>query len=178
MTPSPAHDGNLGITLATWIYALFDAGSVPDAAPVAAACAAIRAGEGEPDALGQKLVTLLREALASPEPDVDAVAALLRSWYGAEAIVTDLGSSHDREERTRAIRRYRFSRNLPWLARIIDRAPDGHVGPHWVMVEDLTEQVHILDPFPWDEVDEAYAIPLFDFQVKWELADLGGIWLR
>jgi hypothetical protein len=177
MTASLVPDGNLGITLATWVWSLFSAGVVPDHAGISEACAAIGKGQGSPEALGEKLVGLIRQSFDTPEPDPEGVAAVLGRWYGADAVRTDLGSSRDREERTRAIRRYRFNRNLPWLARIIDRFPDGHVGLHWVMVEDLSELVHIMDPFPWDQVDETYAIPLHDFQVKWELAGLGGVWL-
>jgi hypothetical protein len=171
------HDGNLGITLATWIFALYREGLPPAHPGVASACEAL-GGEGASDELGRALVEISLQAIGTENPDFEAVRDALLSWYGAERLATDLGKATDREERVRAVRRYRFQRRLPWLACIIDRFPDGHVGPHWVMVEDLGEQVTIMDPFPWDQVDEQYSLPLIDFMVKWELGGLDGFWFR
>jgi hypothetical protein len=28
-----------------------------------------------------------------------------------------------------------------------------------------------MDPYPWDDIDEAIWMPLIEFHVKWELAD-------
>jgi len=166
--------GNLGITLSTWVFILFNGGTQADDASIVAACQAISdAGEdAELDVLGQALVDVVLAALGTDEPDMAAVTAMAVKLYGADNVATDLGEPADRAERARSIRRYQFGRNLPWVARIIDRFPDGTVGPHWVMVEELTESVKVMDPYPWDDVDEQYDIPLGDFMVKWELAGL------
>ncbi len=164
--------GNLGVTLSTWIFILFNGGTSADDAGIVAACEAIRdADEGaELDALGAVLVDAVMAALGTDEPDLAAVAALAVKLYGEDKVATDLGEPADRTERARGVRRYQFGRNLPWIARIIDRFPDGTVGAHWVMVEELLESVKVMDPYPWDDVDEEYQIPLNDFMVKWELA--------
>ncbi len=164
--------GNLGVTLSTWIFILYSGGTQPDQAGIAAACQAILdAGEDAAfDQLGQALVDAVMAALDSDDPDLAVVAAFARRLYGGENVATDLGEPTERDERARGVRRYQFGRNLPWIARIIDRFPDGSVGPHWVMVEELTESVKVMDPYPWDDVDEQYDIPLNDFMVKWELA--------
>ncbi len=170
--PTELKSGNLGVTLSTWIFILFNGGTAADDAGITAACEAIRdAGEdAEIDVLGQALVDAVMAALACEAPDLAAVAALAERLYGAELVATDLGEPSDRTERARGVRRYQFGRNLPWIARIIDRFPDGTVGPHWVMVEEFTESIKVMDPYPWDDVDEQYEIPLTDFMVKWELA--------
>jgi hypothetical protein len=173
MTDTAPKSGNLDVTLATWTFLLFDAGFVPADAGVAAACRALRAaGEGaDLDTLGVALVAALRPLLGEGEPGFAAVEACARALFGDEyAIGTDLGTAADRGERVRAIRRYEFSRKLPWIARIYDRAPSGRVGPLWVLVQWVHEQVHIMDPYPWDDVDEQVDVPVVDFMVKWELA--------
>jgi hypothetical protein len=164
--------GNLGVTLATWVYILFTGGTTADDAGIVAACEALRdAEEGAAlDRLGQDLVDAVLAAIGSDETDFDTVLACVQRLYGTEHVATDLGEPADRFERARGIRRVQFGRNHPWIALIIDRFPSGVVGAHWVMVEDLTESVKVMDPYPWDDVDEQYEIPLNDFMVKWELA--------
>ncbi len=164
--------GNLGVTLSTWIFILFSKGQQPDSAAVAAACVAIRDADAdaELDDLGQQLVSAVVELLASAAPDFERVLEAMKALFGDGQVGDDLGQPADRDERARGIRRYQFGRNLPWIARIIDRFPDGQVGAHWVMVEELTDTVKVMDPYPWDEVDEQYVMPLGDFMVKWELA--------
>ncbi len=164
--------GNLGVTLSTWVFILFSTGTVPDDAAIVQACEGLRDADEDAcsDALGQALVTAVEAAIGAEDPSFEQVAACAARLYGTEAVGADLGASTDRSERARAVRRYQFGRNLPWIARIIDRFPDGTVGPHWVMVEELTEAVKVMDPYPWDDVDEQYDIPLNDFMVKWELA--------
>ncbi|MCB9744219.1 MAG: hypothetical protein H6741_03440 [Alphaproteobacteria bacterium] len=166
-----AKSGNLPITLATWMYILFDRGHVPTDAGVRAACEALAAGVGDADAdfeaLGRALVASVEDKLGA-----DASFAHVRRYaaeqYGEEQILTSFGES--REERARGARRYGFSHNLPWIARIIDRFPNGEVGAHWVMVEQVTDVVTCMDPYPWDDLDEEYEAPVTDFMVKWELA--------
>jgi hypothetical protein len=164
--------GNLGVTLATWVYILYTGGTAADDAGIVTACEAIRdAGEDAAlDVLGQGLVDAVTAAISVDDPDFDTVLACVQRLYGAEHVATDLGEPTDRTERARGIRRVQFGRNHPWIALIIDRFPGGTVGAHWVMVEELTDSVKVMDPYPWDDVDEQYEIPLVDFMVKWELA--------
>ena len=164
--------GNLGVTLATWVFILYTGGTSADDAGIVAACEAIRdAGEDDAlDALGQALVDAATATIGADDPDFDTVLASVQRLYGADNVATDLGEPADRTERARGIRRVQFGRNHPWIALIIDRFPSGTVGAHWVMVEELTDSVKVMDPYPWDDVDEQYEIPLNDFMVKWELA--------
>ena len=165
--------GQVHTALATWLYLLADAGHPPRDGALAAAIQALRsATAGRADPLGQALVDAVRAALGT-EPVLAAVTAWLTALYGAEHVTTDLGA--DREARVHAARRHQFSSNLPWLARVYDRFPDGTVGPHWLLVERVDERVVCLDPYPWDELDEEYAQPLIEFLVKWELAGCEGL---
>ena len=92
--------------------------------------------------------------------------AWLSSLYGGR-VEGALGRT--REERLGRVRSYQFRHNLPWLACIYDRFPDGSVLPHWVLVERVQDQITCLDPYPWDDVDEEITTPVGDFLVKWEL---------
>jgi hypothetical protein len=59
---------------------------------------------------------------------------------------------------------------MPIITAIVDRFPDGSIGTHWVMVERVTDTVTCMDPYPWDDIDEEYSLPLVEFMVRWELA--------
>ncbi len=173
--------GSLPITLATWIFLLEQKGVSPRDAALKAACDALSgasAGDGEPDwdALGQALVGCVQASLGA-EGGAEAVEAYVSGLYGSSNVVTYAGNS--REERLVHARAYEFRTGLPWLAQIIDRFPDGTVGPHWVMVERVTDTVTCMDPYPWDDLDEEHQAPLIDFMVKWELAGCPVIrWIR
>jgi hypothetical protein len=169
MSDTQAKSGNLPITLATWLFILDSSGLRADSADIQAACDALRgAGEGaDVAALGAALVAVISDAIGDAT-DADAVTGWLSSLYGAEHIGTGLGT--DRGSRVRGARAYMFQNSLPWLACIIDRFPDGTVGPHWVMIEQLTDVVTCMDPYPWDDLDEEYTTPVVEFMVKWELA--------
>jgi len=167
MSDAAPRTGQLPTALATFIFFLNDSGNAPDDADLVAACAAVAgAGEGDDmDALGQALVEVIEGKIAGE--DLSDVEAFLGSIYSADRLKTSLGDS--REDRARNMRRYHFAHNAPWLAQVIDRFPDGTVGPHWVMVERVGETVTCADPYPWDDLDEEYDVPLNDFMVKWEL---------
>ena len=169
VSDTQAKSGNLSITLATFLFILDSAGIKADNAEVNAACTALRdADEGaDVEALGQALVTLVSNALGGAD-DFSSVSAWLGSLYGADHVGTSLGA--DRTSRVRGARAYMFNNSLPWLACIIDRFPDGTVGPHWVMIEQVTDAVTCMDPYPWDDLDEEYTTPIVEFMVKWELA--------
>ncbi len=166
---SIAKSGNLAVTLATWLYILDDAGHRPDHVGLVAALDALReADDGEAAAaISQKLVEVVIGELGS-EASFEQVRGWMAGLFADDAIATDFGGTRD--NRTRHIRAYEFKSSLPWLAQVIDRFPGGHVGPHWVLVERVTDVVTCMDPYPWDDLDEEYSQPLVEFMVKWELA--------
>ncbi len=171
-------DSNLNITMATWVYMLHRSGYSPACSTVQAACRALDDADprsADLDELGKALVEAIVGELGTATPSFKQVLQVVTDWFGPEHIASDLGKGEDREERTRAIRRYQFSNSRPWLALIIDRFPEGRVGEHWVMVEEVTDVVKVMDPYPWDDVDEQYEMPLPDFMVKWELAGIASI---
>ena len=172
-TPYPKA-GNLPVTLATYVWRLDDSGRPSLDAGIAAACKALRSGgEGNSEELANALLARVVEQLGDPDPKFERVHEVAARLYGALHIATDFGGSRD--ERLREARRYEFLTGLPWLARIYNRFPDGSVGPHWVMVERMTETVHVMDPYPWDDLDEQYETPVVEFLVKWELAGARGL---
>lgn len=169
MSDTQAKSGNLSITLATYLFILDSAGIKADNAAVIAACTVLRDAEegADVEALGQALVGLVSDALGEAG-GLSAVSEWLGALYGADHIGTSLGT--DRTSRVRGARAYMYNNSLPWLACVIDRFPDGTVGPHWVMIEQVTDTVTCMDPYPWDDLDEEYTTPVVEFMVKWELA--------
>jgi len=169
MSDTEAKSGNLPITLATWLFILDSSGIRVSDADIRTACDAL-SGAGEDDdtaALGEALVSAISAALGGADEPA-AVTAWLSSQLGADHIGTEFGA--DRASRVRGARAYMFKNSLPWMACIIDRFPDGTVGSHWVMIEQLTDVVTCMDPYPWDDLDEEYTTPVVEFMVKWELA--------
>ena len=154
-------------TLATWVYLLHTGGVSAADERVAACCADLDAAEAEEagNAAGESLVARVSELLGGTSPgDVGALASAL---YGDD-VAADMGAG-SREDRIHRIRKYQFSRGLPWLARVYERREDGVVSPGWLLVERVTDQVAAMDPNPWDDVDEDRVLPVEDFQVLWEL---------
>ncbi len=173
MSELDAKAGHLPTALATYLFLLHQAGHTACDDAVSAAVADL-AGAEEADAAGQALVALLADLLGDDESsDLARVQTLMRGWFGEDRVSSDLGK--DRWERSRNARRYHFRYNLPWLAQIVDRFPSG-LGTHWVLVESVTDDVTCMDPYPWDDLDEEYVLPLVEFMVKWELA--GGASVR
>ena len=165
--------GNLGVTLATWLYILDAAGHGPASGAVADRVAALRgAAPEDADALGQDLAQHIEVELGDA-PAFPEVVAWLHGLFGDDALRTGFGDARD--ARLRAVRAYQFRSSLPWLAQVIDRFPNGDVGAHWVMVERVTDRVTCMDPYPWDDLDEEYEQPVVEFMVKWELAGCGAI---
>ena len=192
--------GDLATTLATWLFYLDQAGHRASDASIASAldrlsalgrlqaemlaaaerqeyaeAARIQALLGDedhnPDTLGQTLVRAVETSLTGD--DVGDVLAWAQAQLGSDHIHADFEG--DREARSQLVRQTTFITGLPWIAQIIDRFPDGHVGPHWVMVERVTDHVRCMDPYPWDDLDEEIEVPLTDFMVKWELAGCAGL---
>ena len=161
--------GDSHVAIATWIFLLDRKGIRPQDATLQGACDALAQGgqDADWDALGGALVDAVRARLG-PSDGEEAVLETLRAIYGAGHVASDAGASRD--ERLAHARSYEFRVGLPWLARLVDRFPEGRILPHWVMVERVTDTVTCMDPYPWDDVDEEYRLPLTDFMVKWELA--------
>ena len=166
---SDAKSGSLAFTLSTWVYVGHIRGRELLDPMVLAACEQVTSSP-DTDAAGQALASLLESRTAD---DFDAVVALATLLFGAAVETTPGG---ERESRIRDARRYQFRTQLPWLARIVDRTPEGEVRPHWVLIEQVSDTVRVMDPYPWDDVDEEVDVPLVDFMVRWELA--GGQGLR
>ena len=171
---SQAKSGQLDVALATWIFLLHNAGHVPDDDDLNQAISALRQApeDADVDSLGQALVAAVRVSLGDGTRLSD-VWSWLGRLYGDEHVSSDFGT--DRLTRIRAARRHHFRSGLPWLARIIDRFPGGEVGAHWLLVQNIDDEVTCMDPYPWDDLDEQYRQPLVEFVVKWELAGGEGI---
>jgi hypothetical protein len=165
----------LPYTLSTWVFTLHVAGVLAADPRVAEACRGVRsatdsvAGNRAADALVERIRALF------PDGEVSSVAAGARALYG-DRVADDLGRG-DSEGRTLRIRKYQFTSQLPWLARVWDRTDDGP-RPTWFVVERVTEQVTAADPNPWNEVDETRRWPVHDFQVLWELDGCTSLHLR
>jgi hypothetical protein len=158
-------------TFATWVFTLHVAGVRASDPQVAEACEAVlRATEaGAGNAAGEQLVARVRELLG--DGDVSAAATKL---YG-DRVRSDLGDG-DRDSRTSRIRRYQFTAQLPWLARIWERAGN-EVRPEWLLVERVTDEVTAADPNPWNDVDEVRHLAVHDFHVLWELDGCSNVYV-
>ena len=151
-------------TAAAWVFLLHAAGVEAGDEAIRDACVAIaKAGDavqGEASALA--LVDALSGRLS------DDLGAAVQDLYPGRARL-DMGEG-DRDARNRRIRMYVFETGLPWLARICRRRDDGVVAASWVVVERFGNAVTLMDPNPWDDVDETVVLPLGDFHFLWELA--------
>lgn len=154
--------------LATWLVLLQDAGRGPVDTELAAACADVMqalAGDGDPDGPGHELVALVAGRLGGT--DAAAVAAFLLGAF-AEGVAESMEQG-SREERLHALRRWQFHHGTPWLAEVADRTPTG-LGTVWVVVERVVPEVTVMDPTPWDDVDDERSFSPEEFMVRWELA--------
>jgi len=161
-------DGNPTLAFSTWVYRLHEAGIAPADEALAQHCRDVdgAADEAAGEEAGLALVRYTG-TLLGPAGDPADVLALARRLYGDRAS-PELGEG-TREARTARIRTLQFGRSLPWLARIYERQPDGTVGPTWLLVERVTDEVRAMDPNPWNDIDEERHLPLRDFLVLWEL---------
>jgi hypothetical protein len=168
--------GNLGITVGTWLFLLHSYGHALTDPAIKAACEKIASADpASVDQAGMDLVKLVQETL---EPSADAAA--ISAWLGTVIDSAHIGriEGDDRAARTARIRSYQFQSSLPLLTSVLNRFPDGIVKSHWVMVERVTETVTCMDPYPWDDLDEEYTLPLVEFMVRWELAGCESIVFR
>ena len=162
-------DGNLRVALSTWFFLLHQAGFALDDAEITEACAAVGAASGpdEGEEAGQRLIERVRSLVDSAGPTPGLTVA--RRVVGS-GLSTEMGAG-DRDDRLHRIRAYQFQRGLPWLARLWERRSDGTVAPSWLLVSRVTDQVRVMDPNPWNDIDEDREIPVHDFLVLWELDD-------
>ncbi len=151
-------------TFAAWVACLRAAGICSGHAATAAAADALMQTREE------EAARLAGEAL------VEAVAPTVGEdlLESAQAHFGDLAGrwmeGSDRAARLRSARRHSFGMNLPWLAKLWERRPDGTVEPAWVLVERLVDLACLLDPNPWDDLPEDRDLSASDFAVLWELA--------
>lgn len=167
--------GDLAFTLATWLYLLARAGHLPSAGAVRDALNGLLGLDpaADAEAAGAVLVGAVKGSLGDAgEPS--EVEALLVGLFGAGHLEAAPGG--DRAATLHALRAYHFRSGLPWLARVVSRSEDGSIGLHWLLVEHVADEVIIMDPYPWDDVEEQQSLPSVDFLVRWELA--GRIALR
>ncbi|MBW1879149.1 MAG: hypothetical protein JRJ84_12370, partial [Deltaproteobacteria bacterium] len=161
----------------TWVYRLHTAGIDPEDEELAQHCRDVDAAEGG-TAGDQAGLALVRHTstLLGTAPDLSDVLALATQLYGDRA--SQAFGEGSRASRTSKIRKYQFSRNLPWLARIYERQSDGTVAPTWLLVEQVTDEVRAMDPNPWNDIDEERRLPLQDFVVLWELDGCTSVHIR
>jgi hypothetical protein len=158
-------------TFATWVFLVHASGVESLETTVRDHCKAIVDADNEQagEAAIQALIAEVATGLGS------GVDVLARKLYG-DRVASDMGEG-TRPERSRRIRMYAFKNWLPWLAQIYQRSDAGDVGPVWGVVERLTDVVSIMDPNPWNEIDEEYDLSVNDFHVQWELADRTSVYL-
>lgn len=168
MSHNESRIGDLPATLSTFIFLSRALGSGVVDSAVCDLCdrvqLAIESGSAEEiEAAGDELCG----AVSSIAEGGDVAAALGRV-YGSESVETSFGV--DRAAALRGIRRYAFVKSRPWLAGMVERV-DGELVTQWVIVEELGEgTVTLMDPWPWDSLEEERVIPTWEFLVKWELA--------
>jgi len=166
MSNDASRIGHLPSTLATWIYLLHAGGRPAADSALRGACDAIDGAVGEEGDLAEHGAALADAVTA--HLDSGGLDGTLDAVYGNAGV--EAGFGQGREERLRNVRRYQFGLPLPWLARIAERSEAGEIVTHWVLVEALRETVQIMDPYPWDRLEEEREMPLWEFVAKWELA--------
>ena len=78
-------------------------------------------------------------------------------------------SGQNRSEKISSIRKHIFVTSRPWLAKIASRS-GSNIEDQWILVEDFSDSVTCMDPYPWDDIDEEYTMSIEEFMVRWELA--------
>lgn len=174
MTAAVEDYDHVPYTFATWVFSLHVAGVRAADGIVAEQCQRVLEATDATDgnAAGEVLVERVRTLLAGT--DVDALGQAAMALYG-DRVQRDLGAG-DRMVRTSRIRKYQFSAQLPWLARIWERRGQT-VEPSWLLVERVTDQVTAADPNPWNDIDEERTLPVSDFHVLWELDNCANLYV-
>ena len=125
-----------------------------------------------PEVLGSNLVTAILNSI-----DGDLTRENVQEWFAAQFKGSEISFGFDgasRAEKIANIRKYIFRTNRPWMAQIAARTSQG-LETQWVLVEDFTDTVTCMDPYPWDDIDEEYELSIEEFVIRWELADEGTI---
>jgi hypothetical protein len=104
------------------------------------------------------------------------LAEKVGGWFGDKA--TTSATDGERSQMLQAMRRWTFQQGTPWLALLWQRDQSGRVGPHWVIVESVSDEVKLVDPDPWDGVDEDRDLDARDFMVLWELSGCAAVRVR
>ena len=163
----------LDYAIATWVYVLHASGVEVINPDIKGHCEAISAATEATtgNQAGEALVHAISAKLGGTTKD--DVVALTTTLFGDRLHQGFDASS--RQERASHIRAYQFAKNLPWLSQIYERQPGGEVGPTWLVVERVTDQVTAMDPNPWNDIDEERHLPLSDYHVLWELSGCASV---
>lgn len=156
----PRHD-SVGVTLATWLLLLHRGGQALLDPAVSAACAAVAAG-GESGTLAAALVAAVRARVAG-----DDFAAV--SWGLGGIVAVAPQPEEGSADAFGTLRSATFGDSRPLLALMADRV-GGVLVERWVLVASVGAVVALLDPNPWDDVDEDRVLSAEAFAVRWELA--------
>ncbi len=124
-------------------------------------------GDGSGEELGQELVAVVKGFLGDGSPD--AVIAGLKTLLGA-AVVADANFGDHRDARLAGIRRTLFGHSTPWLAWVLERSPEGTLHSTCLLVEDFADKVVVMDPNPFNDIDESRRYSISEFLAIWELA--------
>ncbi|HND00220.1 MAG TPA: hypothetical protein PKY30_19675 [Myxococcota bacterium] len=124
-------------------------------------------GEDSGEALGQELVAVVQGYIGDGSPD--AVIAGLKALLGA-AVTADANYGDHRDARLAGIRRTLFGRSTPWLAWVLERSPEGTLHSTCLLVEDFADKVVVMDPNPFNDIDESRRYSISEFLAIWELA--------
>lgn len=116
----------------------------------------------------QKLASNLVDELGTSLQNESSLKEWMRSQYkNTELLFSFEGETRD--EKISSIRKHVFVTSRPWLAKIASRT-GSDIGYQWILVEDFSDSVTCMDPYPWDDIDEEYTMSIEEFMVRWELA--------
>ena len=139
--------------------------------------------ERDPFEIGKELVTQIENTLDNYYRDfgtstgtLNAEGVLMMLQGFVPEICNGWSESED-QTILQSIRKYEFSRGLPWIAQIAERT-ENRIEKLWVLVEKVTDSVLCMDPYPWDDVDEEFEMDLNEFLVRWELCGSVAIHLQ
>ena len=128
-----------------------------------------------PQELAARLVDALGNSFSGDNTSENLRAWLTTNYPNTSFTFSFSGTSRD--EKVSSIRKHVFNTNRPWLAQIAARNST-KLTTQWVLVEDFADTVTCMDPYPWDDIDEEYAMSVEEFMVRWELAGEGAVALN
>ena len=124
----------------------------------------------EVNEIASDLVFLIRGELDNHSTSSTIINWLEGLFYlEAAAAFSSSTETLERNELIKRIRQYSLQSSIPWLAKIAVRKGDC-LEEQWVMVNQFVDWVSCLDPYPFDDVEEQFSMPVEDFMVRWELA--------